>query len=502
MLGPPPSTNDFDSAPRPLRADHVIGRRIALGFGLVAAVALIMCSSLLSVILSASNLVSAMRSDEHAIDQSHMLATAVREQYAHQAHTIIEATRSHLDHYQQWVERVKEIVRVLRPIVPEAERKRLAAVLADSERLDEIFRSDILPAVENDDHAALVRLHHQTDELSSHAATEADAIARAVDDGMVHAHVSAMHSTQVGLIAGGMCISIVLALAIGYTLHLRKAVLQPLAALADSARRFGDGDYSVRVGSCGEGELRALGQAFDSMVAEIDARERRMMQAERMAVVGQLAAGIAHEINNPIGIIRGYLKIMDPRGDPDTLQEELRIVDEESAACQRIAEDLLAYASGSQVRTTPTRMHEFLDESVRRFHEAQTETGCRFVVNAQSAHVEVDPGRVRQVLFNLLRNAVEASPSGSPIEVVGTALAGGAYEISVADRGPGVRPEDRTAIFEPFFSKRAGGSGLGLAVCESIMRAHGGTIAVEDGPSGGALFRVRFPVQPAQFQSS
>jgi signal transduction histidine kinase len=229
------------------------------------------------------------------------------------------------------------------------------------------------------------------------------------------------------------------------------------------------------------------------MVEEIQARERRMMHAERMAVVGQLAAGVAHEINNPIGIIRGYLKTMSPTSEAHTLQEEIRILDDEAAACQRIAEDLLAYATGSQVRTELTKMREFLNEAVRRFDDAHGANGCRFVVNAQPASVSVDPGRIRQVVFNLLRNAVRATPTGDPIEVVGTSLADGAYEITVTDRGQGVRMEDRTAIFEPFFSKSVGGSGLGLAVCDSIVRAHGGSIRVEDGPYGGALFRVHLP---------
>lgn len=491
MLAPAPNPSDVAAPAHSV--DHVIGRCIAIGFGLVAAVAVIMCSMLLSTILSAARVVSEMRSDEHAIDQSHMLSTAVREQYAHQAHTIIESTHSHLDHYREWVDRVQEIVSALRPTVPASERSRLDAVLADSRELDRMFRDRVLPAVERDDRAALAHLHHHTDELSTRAAAEADAIARTVDARMVQAHVSAMHSTQLGLVGGGICIGVVLVLATGYTLHLRQAVLKPLSALAESARRFGRGDYSVRVGSCGEGELRALGEAFDFMVAEIDARERRMMQAERMAVVGQLAAGVAHEINNPIGIIRGYLKTMSPDSDPETLQEEIRILDEEAAACQRIAEDLLAYAAGSQVRTVPTMMRDFLDEAVRRFDDGDSAIGCRFVVNAQQGLAQIDPGRARQVLFNLLRNAVRVSPKGAPIEVVGTAQPDGSYEISVSDRGPGVAPEDRAAIFEPFFSKTAGGSGLGLAVCDSIVRAHGGSIAVEEGPHGGARFRARFP---------
>lgn len=472
---------------------NIIARRLAIGFGLVAAVAVIMCAMLFSVIGDISGLVTSMRADERAIDQSHALATAVREQYAHQAHTIIEAGRSHLEHYEGWVDQVALNVKALRPIVAESERARLERVLANSEKLERDFRSVIVPAVERGDLPSVTAFHRDIDRLSSATAKEADAIARSVEMRMVHAHVMATQAARFGLVGGGLCVALVLALSISYTLRLRQAVLKPLAALADAARRFGGGDYSVRVGACGEGEIGDVAQAFDRMTEEIGERERRMLQAERMAVIGQIAAGVAHEINNPIGIIRGYLRTMGPSSEPAALQEEIRILDEEAAACQRIAEDLLEYARVSELRTEAVAMKEFLLEAVRRFEDSRSTRGSRYVVNAQTGVVSADPGRVRQVLFNLLRNAAHVSPDGAPIEVVGTYLPAGGYEITVADRGPGVASKDRTSIFEPFFSRTAGGSGLGLAVCESIVRAHGGTIAVEDAPYGGALFRVRFP---------
>ena len=476
---------------------NIVARRLAVGFGLVAGVAVVMCAMLFSVIDEISDLVAGMRADERAIDQSHTLATAVREQYAHQAHTLIEGTRSHLGHYQEWVDKVRLAVDALRPLVPPSERTRLERVLAYSRELDAKFHAVIVLAVERGERQAIIAFHHDADHLSALAANEADAIARSVEQRMSHAHVVATRAAGVGLAGGGLCIGLVLALSVSYTLRLRAAVLKPLAALAEAARRVGGGDYSTRVGPCGEGEFRDLALAFDHMAEETGARERRMLQAERMAVLGQIAAGVAHEINNPIGIIRGYLKTMTPNSAPSVLQDEIRILDEEAAACQRIAEDLLEYARVSELRVEPTSMREFLLESVRRFEDARSDGSCRFVVNAQPSVTRVDPGRLRQVVFNLLSNAAHVSPRGSPIEVVGTRTTL-AYEITVADRGPGVDVKDRPLIFAPFFSKTPGGSGLGLAVCESIVRAHGGTISVDDGWHGGALFRVQLPVQDGE----
>ncbi len=109
-----------------------------------------------------------------------------------------------------------------------------------------------------------------------------------------------------------------------------------------------------------------------------------------------------------------------------------------------------------------------------------------------------DGGRLRQVVRNLLVNAASFSESHQPIEVTGRPWGAGGYEIAVSDRGPGIDPEDQARIFEPFFTKRPGGSGLGLSVCMGIARAHGGTIEVENNPDGGARFRVRVPGNAAE----
>lgn len=111
-------------------------------------------------------------------------------------------------------------------------------------------------------------------------------------------------------------------------------------------------------------------------------------------------------------------------------------------------------------------------------------------------HADRDAHACRQVLANLVQNAMQVSPPGAPVEVVGRPVEGG-YAITVSDRGPGVAPADRARIFEPFFSKRGGGSGLGLAVCQGLVRAHGGTIEVGDRRGGGTVFRVEVPSEPA-----
>jgi signal transduction histidine kinase len=340
------------------------------------------------------------------------------------------------------------------------------------------------------------RGHKQVEKLSVEAADHADALIVAVERRMAGAHVSATEATGLGLAAGAGGVLLILAMSLGNTLRLHKAVLRPLEQLAHAAQRFGAGDFSARLGALGKGELCTVATAFDRMAEELAAREQRLIRTERMAAIGQLAAGVAHEMNNPIGIIRGYLKTMQPNAYPQTLREELEILDEEAAACQRIADDLLAYARAPELEIAHVKMREFLDETLRRLQETPDFAGRMVRVDAAPRELWADPARLRQVVVNLLLNAVQVSDPDQAVDVVGRPLDDGSYEISVLDRGPGISSDDRERIFEPFFSRRRRGSGLGLSVCQGIVRYHGGNIAVEERAGGGSIFRVRLPAFP------
>lgn len=477
----------------PRKTRGVIARRLAVGFGSVAVVAIAMCAMLISLIAEVSGLITDMRGDEVAIKESLTLAMAVREQYMHQAHWLIERDDEHLERSHRRLKSVERGIRVLRPLLPAPERYRLDAVASDSHALDDHFRDAIRPAARRSDMASVAREHHRAQQISQRASEQADAIARAVEHKMASSHASATRATRLGLLSGGFCILFVLALSVGHTLHLRRVVLKPLKHLSNAAHRYGAGEFGLRLGTIGDGELQVVAQAFDRMAEELDAREKRLVASERMAAIGQLAAGVAHEINNPIGIIRGYLKTMGTDSPPESLQEELTILDEEAAACQRIAEDLVAFSRTPQLRCESTAMGQLLGETVRRFQESPDCQDVRIQVDAEASDAFADSGRIRQVVLNLLINAVQVSAPESEVAIVGRVLESGGYEVTVSDRGSGVAPQDHAKIFEPFFSKRKGGSGLGLAVCQGIVQAHSGTIQVEDRPGGGTTFRFAIP---------
>jgi len=472
---------------------RVIARRLAISFALVSIVSVAMCGMLIALIGQVSGLVANMRTGETAIRESLVFATSIREQYIHQAHWIIEQDPHHLEHYQEWVEGLWRGGEKLQTLVPESERWRVTQVIEDSHALDEVFKDFLVPAMNRGDRTGVVKYHKQADELTQRATKQADFIARSVEQRMAMDHTSATRMTRVGLLTGATCVFLVLSLSAVFTIRLRRAVLNPLEVLSAAARRFGSGDFESRVGPVGEGELRAVATAFDRMAEELEARERRLIESERMAAIGQLAAGVAHEVNNPIQVIRGYLKTMTPDSPPDVLEEELRILDEEAAACQRIADDLLAFARAPDLHRGQVNMERLLGESVRRFAETSAGSNQRVHVTAEPGEAVADAGRLRQVIRNLLLNAAQFSERDQPIEVTGRRVGEQGYDIAISDTGPGIAPEDRGKIFEPFYTKRSGGSGLGLPVCMSIVHAHGGTISAENNPDGGCTFRVRLP---------
>lgn len=475
------------SAPGP-----VIGRRLAIGFAVVGLTALGMCAVLLVLLANVSDTVQEMKmSGESTTRDSLALAMAVREEYIRESEAVIAGEVS--AEPSPALAKVEAHAGALRQRVVPSDRVKIDRVVAESRRLSLLFTETIRPALERGDHDEAVRAHGEARVIAVRAMADADALTSLAEVQMAGWHTSAMNASRVGLLTGGAGMLLVIVLSILETRSIRRSVVLPLGELAAAARRVGQGDFDTPRGNVGAGELALVAQAFDSMIEELRARQTRLVRSERLAVIGQLAAGVAHEINNPIGVIRGYLRTVHAGDDPAELREALAIIDDEAATCQRIAEDLLAYARAGEIERANVELGPILEEAGARL-VASGEAGAHDVtVDAQPGACVGDARRLRQVVSNLLRNALQLAPKGTPVEVIGAPAAGGGYDFSVLDRGPGVAPEDAERIFEPFYSKRDGGSGLGLAVCDGIVRAHGGSITVRPRAGGGSEFRVTLP---------
>ncbi len=223
--------------------------------------------------------------------------------------------------------------------------------------------------------------------------------------------------------------------------------------------------------------------------------QARLIQAEKLASMGQMAAGIAHEINNPLGVVLMYSHLLKdelPEGDPGRADAE-RIIAEADRA-RTIVRGILNFARQEKVDRHPTDINALLKESAGAILATSPNGGIRieFALDPSLGLQMVDGGQLRQVFDNLLKNATEAMPRGGRIRIA-TLDEEGEFAVSIADSGPGIPPENLPRMFLPFFTtKKVGtGTGLGLSVCYGIVKMHGGTIQASNNPDGGACFTVR-----------
>ncbi|MBK8695494.1 MAG: HAMP domain-containing histidine kinase [Deltaproteobacteria bacterium] len=294
---------------------------------------------------------------------------------------------------------------------------------------------------------------------------------------------------------------------------LRSAVIRPIGVLARHAERVAEGslDEVVEVGR--RDEVGRLAMAFDHMLrslratrADLDAEheaatslERRLQHAQRLALIGQLSATLAHQVGSPLNVVLGRARYALQQGVHEPrVERHLREIESGAVQISQVIESLLSHARRVRGRTEPVDLGE-LAKATARFLEAECEAqGVRMSVDAkEGVVVEGSRPELEQVMLNLMINAIQAQPSGGAVEVKVRAMASddhGGAEFSVDDAGPGVPEEARAKVFEAFFTtKAAEGTGLGLSISDEMVRRHGGTIRVEDSPLGGARFVVRLP---------
>jgi two-component system, NtrC family, sensor histidine kinase PilS len=241
-------------------------------------------------------------------------------------------------------------------------------------------------------------------------------------------------------------------------------------------------------------------QTLGRIVNFTDLTELRRMQevaqkSERLAAVGRLAAGVAHEIRNPLAAISGSIELLStaPSGAQEST-ELMGIVLREVERLNALITELLEFARPRRTDPQHLDVGATLAEMLRVFENDKRLASARVELSApEPVWVDADAGQLRQLIWNLLRNAAEASPQGAPISVEVTAEPETWARITVRDRGPGISDENRARIFEPFFSTKEGGTGLGLATVHRIVEEHHGLIEVERPQGGGTAFTVRLP---------
>ncbi len=260
-----------------------------------------------------------------------------------------------------------------------------------------------------------------------------------------------------------------------------------------------------------EDKLRSIATIAELKRANDELVETRegLVRSEKLATVGRLAAGVAHEIGNPVAAILGYLGLM--KGQPAAEQQGyLERIERETGRIDRIVRDLLDFARPRPPRVGPTSLAEVV-ESACRLVEPQPRFGrmrLALGVPADLPAVLAERHGATQVLVNLLLNAADACGGegrariDASARVTGAGAVGAEVELSVSDSGPGIRDDDLPRLFDPFFTTKSPGegTGLGLAICHRLMESFGGSIRAENVPEGGARFTLRFQRAPTNHE--
>ncbi|WP_242352885.1 MULTISPECIES: ATP-binding protein [unclassified Anaeromyxobacter] len=223
---------------------------------------------------------------------------------------------------------------------------------------------------------------------------------------------------------------------------------------------------------------------------------QRLFQAEKMSAIGQLAGGVAHEINNPLGGILAFAQLMSREDRSPADLENLKLIQDAAMRAKRIVESLLRFSRRPRGEEKgPVELAQVADDALFLLRPQMKDGKVEVVRDYRPVTALGNANQLQQIVVNLVVNAIQAMSGAGRLTVTAGPGAPGRVRVSVADTGPGVRPEIAKRIFEPFFTTKpeGKGTGLGLSICYQIAEDHGGSIRVEPGPEGGACFVVDLP---------
>jgi signal transduction histidine kinase len=282
------------------------------------------------------------------------------------------------------------------------------------------------------------------------------------------------------------------------------AVMRDVAATGDLARRI-----PTRAGAWEDEDARVLASTFNLLTASIAAFEREAAQRERHASLGRLSSVVAHEIRNPLMIIKTALRTLrKAQTNADARAEAIQDIDEEVARLNRIVSEVLDYAKPLSFEWQPTDVNDVCRESAQAVEAAEPGRAVTLALDADLPALHTDAERLRTVLVNVLSNAAQAaaaarasgtsaSPHAFDVECGTESAADGRVVITVRDSGAGIDAALLPRVFEPYFTTRRAGTGLGLAIARNIVDGLGGTIAVSSTVGEGTAVRIELPRSPA-----
>jgi C4-dicarboxylate-specific signal transduction histidine kinase len=350
------------------------------------------------------------------------------------------------------------------------------------------------------------------------------------------------HARQLALAAVALLFTVTVGVVALVSLRLARHVSRPVERMHGTMSAIESGQTAARVGTDapgldGEDELAELAAHFDRLLdrlaaqtealqrwgSELDGKvaertqelaaanqtlrsaQQRLVMSEKLAAIGQLAAGVAHEINNPVAVIQGNLDVLrETLGDAaEPAMAEIRLIQDQVYRIRLIVTKLLQFARPAEYvgYLEPTRLDQVVQDSLVLVAHQMRKTSVAVTQEMGATRpVTVNRNELQQVLINLIVNALQAMPDGGTLRLAtGDREEGGVSGgfVAVGDSGPGVAPQDRERLFDPFFTTKSNdGTGLGLWVSLGLVQRYGGRIEVDCPPEGGSVFTVWLPHEP------
>lgn len=297
-----------------------------------------------------------------------------------------------------------------------------------------------------------------------------------------------------------------------------KQIARPLSLLVDNFRALAKGEKTAIIKTGGVEEISELGKAFDDLQSNLasaqkerDSARDMMMQNAKLASIGQLAAGIGHELNNPLNNILSYARLIERElnTDPGTAVKDIKAIREEGERASRIVQGVLNFSRQIPANFTDFPVKEWLHQTISLVQSTARNKEIEICVQvSEDFTVHADRGLLQQAVINLLINAVQASPRGSEV-ILSCIRVNAHFKLAVIDSGPGIPDEDMDRLFEPFYTtKEVGeGSGLGLSITLGIVEQHKGALQIEnslteDGEVSGVIATIALPLNPEEETAS